>query len=115
MLVRMECEESGLMAGKRSGKRGRPNGPVAPGVAEVLDRLRREMEPLARELTALIAREPRRFGEIELKLHREMTRRCGQLMASMLSEATRATEFQQNVETVVAEATAPMGGSEKKS
>ena len=113
MEVLLESEEQMARNGrKRSGKRGRPNGPPAP--ATVADETGAILKHREAEWLGRLTADPASFAAVEREVHEQARRQADRYVAGLLAKASDPPAMAQHVEQVRAAAEVPLRPVEKK-
>jgi hypothetical protein len=114
MEVHLDLDESTMARNRRSGKRRRPAGRMAPSPAEVADqtgRLLAEREP---EWLGRLTADPASFAAVEREVHEQARRQADLYVAGLLAKASERPETADHVDKVIAAAEVPLRPVEKK-
>ena len=114
MEVHLDLDESTLGPNKRTGKRRRPAGRLAPSPAEVADqtgRLLTEREP---EWLGRLTADPASFAAVEREVHEQARRQADLYVAGLLAKASERPETVDHVEHGHRRSRGPVAPVEKK-
>src|SRR3974390_1671265 len=101
MEVLLESEEQMARNGrKRSGKRGRPNGPPAPAPATVADETGAILKHREAEWLGRLTADPASFAAVEREVHEQARRQADRYVAGLLAKASDPPAMAQQVEQV---------------
>jgi hypothetical protein len=113
MEVRVESEDE-VGRTKRTGKRRRPDGPVASSPAVVADQAGRLLADREGEWLARLTTDPASFAAVEREVHEQARRQADLYVAGLLAKASEQPEASRHVDEVIAAAEVPLRPVEKK-
>jgi hypothetical protein len=113
MEVRVESEAE-MGREKRTGKRRRPDGPVASSPAVVADQTGRLLAEREGEWLTRLTADPASFAAVEREVHEQARRQADLYVAGLLAKAGEQPETSRHVNEVIAAAEVPLRPVEKK-
>jgi len=115
MEVLLESEEQMARNGrKRSGKRGRPNGPPAPAPATVADETGAILKHREAEWLGRLTADPASFAAVEREVHEQARRQADLYVAGLLAKASEQAQTAPHIDKVINTAEIPLRAVEKK-
>jgi hypothetical protein len=114
MEVHLDAESPPMGPKKRKEKRRRPTGRVASAPAVVAEQTGRVLAEREQEWLKRLTTDPASFAVVEREVHEQARRQADLYVAGLLAKASEQPETAPHIDTVIAEAEAPLRGVEKK-
>jgi hypothetical protein len=114
MEVHLDSEEPTLTPSKRRSKPRRPAGCLAPSPAEVANQTGQVLAERESEWLGRLTTDPASFAAVEREVHDQARRQADLYVAGLLAKAGELAEMARHVDAVIAAASVPLRGVEKK-